>query len=130
MSQTHSARHPPFLVNLAAILAFLLGGAQVLFSLTDFFRSAFDALPPIAGGWNVVWGLVDLLFGLALIYAGYALLQWRSVGRAIALLVVVLLAFRWANFVVLYQWQATGLIVLCVAIIAALAWSDDPAVDG
>jgi hypothetical protein len=118
------------LVNVAAILAFLLGGAQALFSLTDFFRSAFDALPPIAGEWTVVWGVVDVLFGLALLYAGYALLQWRSVGRAIALLVVVLLAFRWANFVVLYQWQAVGLIVICVAIVAALAWSDDPAVDG
>jgi hypothetical protein len=118
VSQTYPAHHRPALVTVAAILLFLLGGVQLVVALTEFFRSTIGLLPSLAGRSNILWGGVDGLYGLVLI------------GRTIALLIVVLLAFRWAGFVVQYTWVAIGLIAVCGIIIASLAWSDDPVVDG
>jgi hypothetical protein len=130
MSQTYPAHRRPALVTVAAILLFLLGGVQLVVALTEFFRSTIGLLPSLEGRSNILWGGVDGLYGLVLIGAGYALLQWHAVGRTIALLIVVLLAFRWGGFVVQDTWVAIGLIAVCGIIIAALAWSDDPVVDG
>lgn len=130
MRQTHRAGRRAVLVTIAAILLLLLGGAQLALAITEFFRTNFGALAPLEGTSNTVWGFVDVLFALALIYAGYALLQWRPTGRTIALFIAVLLAFRWANYIVNYRWVTVTLIVVCGLIIAALAWSDDSAVEG
>ena len=116
------------MINIAAILLLLLGGVQLLLAVTEFFRNNFGALAPLEGGSQVVWGSLDVLFALVLIYAGYALLQWQAVGRTLALLVAVLLAFRWANYIVNYQWVTVTLVVVCGLIIAALAWSAYPSV--
>jgi hypothetical protein len=118
------------LTTIAAILLFLLGGIQLALAITDFFRTNFGALAPLEDGSNIVWGSVDVLFALALICAGYALLRWRALGRTLALLIAVLLAFRWANYIVNYHWMSVALVVACGLIIAALAWSDDSAGEG
>ena len=130
MRQTRPAGRRPVLVTIAAILLFLLGGAQLALAVTEFFRTNFGALAPLEGNSNTVWGSVDVLFALALIYAGYALLRWQALGRTLALLVAVILAFRWANYIVNYQWVTLTLIVVCGLIIAALAWSDDSLASG
>jgi hypothetical protein len=77
-------------VTIAAILLFLLGGIQLALSITEFFRSSISVLPPLGGGSNILWGGLDVLYALVIIYAGYALLQWQTSGRVIALLIVVL----------------------------------------
>ncbi len=128
MRQSRRARGRPVLINIAAILLLLLGGVQLLLAVTEFFRNNFGTLAPLEGGSQVVWGSLDVLFALVLIYAGYALLQWQAVGRTLALLVAVLLAFRWANYIVNYQWVTVTLVVVCGLIIAALAWSAYPSV--
>ena len=126
MRLTHRTGPRPVLVSIAAILLFLLGGVQLALAVTEFFRTNFGALAPLEGNSSAVWGFVDVLFALALIYAGYALLRWRALGRTLALLIAVLLAFRWAHYVVNYHWVTLTLIVVCGLIIAALAWSETP----
>jgi hypothetical protein len=130
MRQTRRAGRRTIFINIAAILLFLLGGVQLALAITDFFRINFGALAPLEGNSSTVWGIVDVLFALALIYAGYALLRWRALGRTLALLIAVLLAFRWANYIVNYHWVSVTLVVVCGLIIAALAWSDDSVVSG
>jgi hypothetical protein len=130
MRQTRRASHRTILITIAAIFLFLLGGVQLALAITEFFRTNFGTLAPLEGNSSTVWGFVDVLFALALIFSGYALLRWRLSGRTIALLIAVLLAFRWANYIVNYQWVSVALVVVCGLIIAALAWSDDSAVEG
>jgi hypothetical protein len=130
VGQTRRARRRTIFITIAAILLFLLGGAQLALAVTEFFRTNFGALAPLDGNSNIVWGSVDVLFALALIYAGYALLRWQALGRTLALLIAVLLAFRWANYLVNYQWVSVALVVVCGLIIAALAWSDDSVASG
>jgi len=57
-------------------------------------------------------------------------LQWQTSGPVIALLIVVLLAFRWAIYLVGFPWVAVMVVVVCRLNIGALAVSDDPVVDG
>jgi hypothetical protein len=133
MHQSHQTRRVgrrTILINIAAILLFLLGGVQLTLAISEYFRTAFGALAPLEGNSSAVWGSVDVLFALALIYAGYALLRWRLSGRTIALLIAVLLAFRWANYLVKYSWVSVTLVAVCGLIIAALAWSDDSVAPG
>jgi hypothetical protein len=129
MRQSRRAGHRTILITIAAILLFLLGGVQLALAITEFFRTNFGALAPLEGNSSTVWGFVDVLFALALIFAGYALLRWRLSGRTIALLIAVLLAFRWANYIVNYHWVSVALVV-CGLIIAALAWSNDTVASG
>jgi hypothetical protein len=125
MRQTRRASRRTLFIYIAAILLFLLGGVQLALAVTEFFRTNFGALAPQEGNSSTVWGFVDVLFALALIYAGFALLRWRALGRTLALLIAVLLAFRWANYIVNYHWVSVALVVVCGLIVAALAWSDD-----
>jgi hypothetical protein len=66
-------------------------------AIDDFFRFAWGTLPNIAGvlGYSIFWGILDVLYGLVLLYAGYALLQGQAVGHLIALIVAVFAAIRW-----------------------------------
>jgi hypothetical protein len=112
-------------VTFAAILLIWLGIAELALSITEFFRSALDTLPPLAGNDKLLWGGVDILGALVLLYAGYALLQGQAVGRVIALLVAVLIAFRWADYVWFLPLAAVLVVVICGLIIYTLAVSDD-----
>jgi hypothetical protein len=113
------------LVTFAAILLVLLGIYELALSITEFFRDAFGALPPLAGNDNLVWGGVDVLGAVVFLYAGYALLQGWAAGRLIALLVAVLTAFRWATYVQLIPVAAVVVVVICALIIYTLAVSDE-----
>ena len=94
-----------------AILLFLLVVLSSLLAITEFFRNNFGALTPFEGNSSIVWGTVDVLFALVLLYAGYALVQGGR-STTLALLVAVILAFRWANYIVMYQWVTISLIVV------------------
>ncbi|HEY7020260.1 MAG TPA: hypothetical protein VH349_04020 [Ktedonobacterales bacterium] len=125
MRQTRPASRRPALVSFAAILLIWLGGAELILAITEFFRDELDALPPLAGNYNILWGGVDVLGALVLLYAGYALLQAQAVGRVIALLVAVLTAFRWATYVWYIPLAAALVVVICGLIIYTLAASDN-----
>ena len=87
MSQTSPARpagRRPALVTFAAILLLMLGGFELVLAITEFFQYAFGTLPPLVN-YSIFWGLLDVLYGLVLLYAGFALLQGQAVGRLVAL---------------------------------------------
>jgi len=48
VSQARPAGRRPALVTFAAILLFMLGGFELVLSITEFFRYAFGTLPPLA----------------------------------------------------------------------------------
>ena len=125
MPQTRPAGRRPALVTFAAMLLLLLGGAELVLAITEFFPTALDRLPPLAGNSNLLWGGTDVLGALVFLYAGYALLQGQAAGRWIALLVAVLASFRWAIYVTYVPLVSVLVVVICGLIIYTLAASDD-----
>jgi hypothetical protein len=117
------------LVTFSAILLLMLGGFQLVVAVTELFRYAFGTLPPLAGNLNIFWGILDVLFALVLLYAGYALLQGQAIGRLIAMIVAVFAALRWAFYLWYAPWASVVVIGICLLIIYAMAQSGEYFVD-
>jgi len=125
VSQMRSARRPA-LVTFAAILLLMLGGFQVVVAITEFFHYAFGSLPPVAeANYNIFWGILDALYALVLLYAGYALLQGQAIGRLITMIVAIFAALRWSFLIWYAPWASALVIGICVLIIYAMAQSDE-----
>jgi hypothetical protein len=124
VSQTRPA-HRPALVTFAAILLFLLGGFELVIAITEFFRYAFGTLPPLDNNYNIFWGILDVLYAVVLLYAGYALLQGQAVGRLVALIVAVFAAIRWFFYLWYVPWTAALVIGICLLIIYGLVRNED-----
>jgi hypothetical protein len=129
MSQTSPARPVgprPALVTFAAILLLMLGGFELVVAITEFFRYAFGTLPPLADAtYSIFWGILDVLYAIVLIYAGYALLQGQAVGRLIGLIVAVFAAIRWFFYLWYVPWTAALVIGICLLIIYGLVVNED-----
>ncbi len=134
MSQTSSASpvgRRPALVTFSAILLFLLGGFEFLLSVTEFFRYAFGTLPPLVDvNYSIFWGLLDALYAIVLIYAGYELLRGQAIGRLIALIVAVFAAIRWFFYLWYVPWAAALVIGICILVIYAMSANEDYFVNG
>jgi hypothetical protein len=125
-SPARPARQRPALVTFAAILLLMLGGFQLLLSITEFFQYAFGDLPPIAtANVNIIVWLLDTLLALVLLYGGYALLQGQAIGRLIALIITILTAIRWFFYLWYIPWAAALVIGICLLIIYSLVSSED-----
>jgi hypothetical protein len=124
VSQTHPVRRPA-LVTFSAILLLMLAGFQLIVAITEFFHYAFGTLPPLVGNYNILWGLLDVVYALVLLYAGIALLQGQAVGRLITMIVAVLAALRWAFYLWYEPWASVVVIGICLLIIYAMAQSDE-----
>ena len=124
MSQTSPARptgRRPALVTFAAILLLMLGGFELVIAITEFFKYAFGTLPPVAtANYSIFWGLLDVLYGLVLLYSGFALLQGQAVGRLVALIVAVFAAIRWFFYLWYVPWASAIIIGICLLIIYGL----------
>jgi len=105
----------------------MLGGFELVLAISEFFRFAFGALPNIADALNysIFWGILDVLYALVLLYAGYALLQGQAVGRLVGLIVAVFAAIRWF----FYLWYGPGasvvIIGICLLIIYGLVSNEE-----
>jgi hypothetical protein len=125
-SPAHPASRRPALVTFAAILLLMLGGFQLVLSITEFFQYAFGALPPMAtANFNIILWLIDVILALVLFYGGYALLQGQAIGRLIALIVTVVTAIRWFFYLWYIPWAAALVIGICLLIIFALVRNED-----
>jgi hypothetical protein len=127
MSEATPARaavRRPALVTFAAILLLMLGGFELVVAITEFFRYAFGTLPPDVD-YNILWGILDVLFAIVLLYAGYALLQGQAIGRLVALIVAVLVAIRWFFYLWYEPWTAALVIGICLLVIYGLVRNDD-----
>ena len=133
-SQTSPARPAgprPALVTFSAILLFMLGGFEFVLSVTEFFRYAFGTLPPVADQtYSILWGLLDALYAIVLIYGGYELLRGQAIGRLIALIVAVFAAIRWFFYLWYVPWAAALIIGICILVIYAMARNEDYFVNG
>ena len=129
MSQTSPARPVgprPALVTFAAIMLIMLGGFELVVAITEFFRYAFGTLPPLADAtYSILWGILDVLYAIVLIYAGYALLQGQAVGRLIGLIVAVFAAIRWFFYLWYVPWASAVVIGICLLIIYGLVVHED-----
>jgi hypothetical protein len=111
----------PALVTFAAIMLLMLGGFELVLAITEFFRYAFGTLPPLADAtYSILWGALDVLYGLVLLYSGFALLQGQAVGRLVALIVAVFAAIRWFFYLWYVPWAAAIIIGICLLIIYGL----------
>ena len=126
MSQTSPAARRPALVTFAAILLIMLGGFELVIAITEFFQYAFGTLPPLVGNnYNIFWGILDVLYALVLLYAGYALLQGQSVGRLVGLIVAIFAAIRWFFYLWYVPWTAALVIGICLLVIYGLVSNED-----
>jgi hypothetical protein len=112
------------LVTFAAILLFMLGGFELVLAITEFFQYAFGTLPPLVN-YSIFWGILDVLYALVLLYAGYALLQGQAVGRLVALIVAVFAAIRWFFYLWYVPWASALIIGICLLIIYGLVSNEE-----
>ena len=124
MSQTSPAARRPALVTFAAILLIMLGGFELVIAITEFFQYAFGTLPPLVN-YSILWGILDVLYALVLLYAGYALLQGQAVGRLVALIVAVFAAIRWFFYLWYVPWASVIIIGISLLIIYGLVSNED-----
>jgi hypothetical protein len=105
----------------------LLGGFELVVAITEFFRFAWGTLPNIADvlGYSIFWGILDVLYGLVLLYSGYALLQGQAVGRLVALIVAVFAAIRWFFYLWYVPWASAVIIGICLLIIYGLVRNEE-----
>jgi hypothetical protein len=109
----------------------MLGGFEFVLSVTEFFRYAFGTLPPVADQtYSILWGLLDALYAIVLIYGGFELLRGQAIGRLIALIVAVFTAIRWFFYLWYVPWAAALVIGVCILIIYAMARNEDYFVTG
>jgi len=126
VSQTSPAARRPALVTFAAILLIMLGGFELVIAITEFFQYAFGTLPPLVGNnYNIFWGILDVLYALVLLYAGYALLQGQAVGRLVGLIVAIFAAIRWFFYLWYVPWTAALVIGICLLVIYGLVSNED-----
>ena len=124
---TTTSRRRPGLVTFAASMMFLLGAFQLLFAIEEFARAAWIAanIEGTVGGPLWVWGIVDAVFAIAALYAGYDLLQGGRFGQLFGLIVASLSAIRWFFYIPAAPWAAVIAIVVDVLIIYGLTVHSD-----
>lgn len=90
------AQRPGF-VTFAAVMLLLIGGFEVVWALTEFANAAWIASSVYGtySGYWWIWGILDLVFAVVAIYAGYDVLRGGSFGRVIGTIIAGFSAIRW-----------------------------------
>ncbi len=112
----------PGLVTFAAIMMFLLGGFEVVWSLTEFANAAWlsGTVYGTYGGYLWIWGIVDLAFALVAFYVGYDILRGGSFGQVMGVIIVGLSAIRWFFMLPVLPVAAVVIILVDVLILYGL----------
>lgn len=107
----------PGMVTFAAIMMFLLGGFEIAWALTELWNAAWfgNTVYGTYGGYLWIWGIVDLLFALCALYAGYDLLRGGGFGQFFSIGLAGISAFRW--FFLLPVVPVAAVIVIAVDIL-------------
>ena len=108
----------------AGIIMLMVGPFQAIVGLVAMFDDTFYLVTE--GGLVIsvdytVWGLVHLLIGLTVLAAGWAVLNGKTWGRTIGIILAVLSALANMVFIGAYPWWSIIIIVLDVIVIYALA---------
>ena len=107
----------PGLVTFAAMMMFLLGGFQIAWTFVEFLNAAWYGS---FGGHPWLWAILDAVFALAALYAGFNILAGGRFGQVFGLLVAGLSAIRWFFVIPAVPWVAIVIIAIDVLIIYGL----------
>ena len=116
-------------VVFAAVMAITLGAFEAIEGLVAIFKDQYYLVPSTGLVVSVdytVWGWVHLIIGVVSIFAGIALLQGRSWGRIVVIVLAGLSALVNLGFLSAYPIWSTLVIAFDVIIIYALTvhWKD------
>lgn len=120
VSQTLARR--PGVVTFAAIMLFILGGFEATWAVVQFANAAWIAANIYGsfGGYLWAWGILDGIFAVAAIYAGYDVLRGGSFGQVFGVLVASFSAIRWFFYLPAAPWIAAVIITIDVIVIYGL----------
>ena len=112
----------PGLVTFAAAMMFLLAGFYAAVAFMEFFNATWLLFTPYngVGGHVWIWGIVDAVYAVILLYAGYGILAGGQGGRIIAMVVAILSAVRWLFYLPIAPVTAVVIIAINVIIIYGL----------
>jgi hypothetical protein len=112
----------PGLVMFAAAMMFLLGGFHIMIAIEEFVHATWLAInvEGTVGGPLWLWGIIDAVFAVIALYAGYDLLRGGVFGRIAGLIVASVSAIRWFFYIPAAPLLAVVVIVADVLIIYGL----------
>jgi hypothetical protein len=111
------------LIYFAGLLMIMVGAFQALIGVVALFQDDFFATTPnyVLRFDSTSWGWIHLLFGLLVLFAGIAVLNGRTWGQVIGIVLAGLSAFANFAFIPYYPFWSITIIVLDVFVIWALA---------
>ncbi len=112
----------PGLVTFAAVMMFVLFGLYAIVAFMEFAHATWLLFSPYngVGGSLLVWGIVDAILALILLYAGIDILAGGEVGRIIGLVFAVLSAIRWFFYLPIAPVSAVVFMALSILVIYGL----------
>ncbi len=121
-SDTKPAVKRPGMVTFAAMMLFLIGGLSAASALMEFINATWLLFSPYngVGGHLWLWGIIDAIYAVILLGAGYSILQGGQTGRTIGVIVAIFSAIRWLFFLPIAPITAVIIIAIDVLIIYAL----------
>lgn len=117
----------PGLVTFAGVMLLLIGGFEVVWALTEFANVAWltGTVYGAYNGYLWIWAIVDIIFALVALYAGYDVLRGGAFGQIIGTAIVGLSAIRWFFLLPVLPLGAVIVIVIDVLILYGLLGRQD-----
>jgi hypothetical protein len=112
----------PGIISFAGVLMILLGFFELVTAI-ELFREASwakDMSGGIFGDQIVVWAIIDLVVGLAALYAGYSIFKGGNFGRLAGLILASISAIRWFWMIPFQPFMALAIIFIDIMIIYGL----------
>ncbi|HET6445075.1 MAG TPA: hypothetical protein VFI27_10910 [candidate division Zixibacteria bacterium] len=112
----------PGIISFAGVLMILLGFFELV-SAIELFREASwakDMSGGIFGDQIVIWAVIDLVVGLAALYAGYSIFKGGNFGRLAGLILASISAIRWFWMIPFQPFMGLTIIFIDVMIIYGL----------
>ncbi len=112
----------PGIVSFAGVMMLLLGFFELV-SAIELFREASwakDLSGGILGDQLVIWAVIDLVIGLAALYAAYSIFKGTNFGRWAGVILASVSAIRWFWMVPYSPWMGFAIIFLDILIIYGL----------
>jgi hypothetical protein len=121
------ATRRPGMITFAAFMMFLLGGFQFTWALVEFANAAWISANVYGsfGGYLWLWGILDVIFAAAALYAGYDLLRGGAFGQIFAVLIAGFSAIRWFFYLPAAPWVAIVIIAVDILIIYGIVSNSD-----
>jgi hypothetical protein len=117
----------PGMVTFAAIMMFIGGGFEIVVAISEFANASWlsNTTYGVAGGFLLLWAIIDLILAAIVIYAGYDLLQGGQFGFVLGVFLAGISAIRWFFFIPWAPFLALAVIAVDLLIIFGLTANAD-----